>query len=244
MGKLPLNKMEATKKIWGNAMWKFLHVCASFLEDKEAFCDQLYLLTRILPCPECRRHAAEHLRDYPPDVFILNAADAGAYLYVFHNIANMKCEPPKPMFKVSSYVEIYGEINTDKVPKAFLKLDDVTQDKGANKHATAATEGVNKYAPTPKEGADKHASDVTRNQPLNAGSTSTAHEVTPSRQPMMHAYRPQGARFFSGSYPNKQLTTTSSTSMTNSTELNKAHTQRRNRGPNTHRMPHTSHLRG
>ena len=77
--------MEINKKQWGNALWIFLHSTASILEDREAFNNQLYLLPRIMPCPECRAHSAAHLRDYPPNEYIKSIEDAGAYLYVLHN---------------------------------------------------------------------------------------------------------------------------------------------------------------
>ena len=101
-------------------MWKFLHACAHHLEDREAFNAQLRLLTRVLPCEECRRHMTEHLLANPPENHIRNTRDAGAYLFALHNTVNLACTPPKRFFTVDAYESLYGSVNHDMIPLRFL----------------------------------------------------------------------------------------------------------------------------
>ena len=115
------------KTKWGNALWTFLHVTASKLDDPEAFIDQLRLLPRILPCPDCRSHAREHISKYPPENYISNIADASAYMFVFHNLVNLRCSPPKTLFSLPAYERIYGPLNLSKVPQSLMSIDEKTE---------------------------------------------------------------------------------------------------------------------
>lgn len=128
--------MELSKKNWGNAMWKFLHVAAAFQEDTDAICDQIYLLCRVLPCPECRAHMTAHVQTNPPRELINSIEDAGAYLFTLHNSVNMLVTPPKALMSINEYEDRYGPINIARVPKELLDVTADTRDSVPSKKMT------------------------------------------------------------------------------------------------------------
>jgi|APCry1669188879_1035177.scaffolds.fasta_scaffold01630_7 hypothetical protein len=79
---------ELRRSAWGPATWAFLHTSAAVIEDVAAFQQQLRLLTRTLPCPECRGHTAAYLAANPPEQSIVDAETASRYVYAFHNAVN------------------------------------------------------------------------------------------------------------------------------------------------------------
>jgi hypothetical protein len=105
--------------VWGPALWKFLHVAASVLEDREALIQLLYLLTRCLPCPECRAHLTRHVRDFPPGEWITSVEDAGTYLYLLHNLVNDRVTQRKELYPVDVYESLYGRIDIGRVPPSL-----------------------------------------------------------------------------------------------------------------------------
>lgn len=125
--------MELSKKNWGNSMWKFLHVAAAFQEDTDAICDQIYLLCRVLPCPECRAHMIAHVQANPPRELINSIDDAGAYLFTLHNSVNLLLTPHKALMSIQEYEDCYGPINTVRVPKQFLDIDHVSVPQSQSK---------------------------------------------------------------------------------------------------------------
>ncbi len=113
--------MDINKTVWGPALWKFLHVTASVLEDREALIQLLYLLTRCLPCPECRTHLTRHVRDFPPGEWITCEEDAGTYLYLLHNHVNDRLTPRKALYPVEAYEKLYGKIDIRRAPPSLEK---------------------------------------------------------------------------------------------------------------------------
>lgn len=81
-----MNKSE-----WGPALWKYLHISASYCEDADAFCRLIKSVAQTMPCPECRKHLVQYLQRTPPEATIRSDAPAtGASNYIFdlHNHVN------------------------------------------------------------------------------------------------------------------------------------------------------------
>jgi hypothetical protein len=85
-----------SKKEWGNALWKFLHVLPGKIIEpncspqliKSMF---LYIknICRLLPCPICSQHATELLSKVNENQCITKKG-LKDILYVFHNNVNKK----------------------------------------------------------------------------------------------------------------------------------------------------------
>ncbi len=62
-----------TKSVWGPLAWHWLHTQAIDYPARPTKVEQMAMLGRFwafvqtLPCPECRAHATQYAREYPPD---------------------------------------------------------------------------------------------------------------------------------------------------------------------------------
>jgi len=85
---------ELPRRIWGTALWTFLHTAASALDNPEALVQILEALPKTLPCPECRQHSQEYLSLFPPGASIRDAETASRYIFEFHNAVNLRLGKP------------------------------------------------------------------------------------------------------------------------------------------------------
>lgn len=90
----------SNKSAWGPALWKYLHIAASYCEDADAFCGLLRSVAQTMPCPECRAHLAQYLSRLPPESTIRGehpVDTATVYVFDLHNHVNgLIGKPPLP----------------------------------------------------------------------------------------------------------------------------------------------------
>jgi len=85
---------EMKRSRWGPATWITLHTSAAALENPLAFVQLLQILTKTLPCPECRQHMAAYLVSNPPQLAIVDSETASRYIFAFHNAVNSRLNKP------------------------------------------------------------------------------------------------------------------------------------------------------
>lgn len=79
-------------KKWGPITWRIIHYNAidvKSLDEIPYFIKTLRGICSRLPCSTCKKHAAEYLRDHPPEKYIGTAPDkCFRYTVDFHNYTN------------------------------------------------------------------------------------------------------------------------------------------------------------
>jgi hypothetical protein len=85
-------------------MWAALHVMSVASDSPAGVQRVLEGVREALPCPECRRHLDEYMRDNPP-AFATNEA-AATYLFRLHNAVNAHIG--KPAFSPAAFLQAYG----------------------------------------------------------------------------------------------------------------------------------------
>lgn len=92
--------MSNNKSSWGPALWKYLHISASYCEDAEGFCSLLRSIALTMPCPECRKHLGQYISKFTPEASIRgeNPSEAATtYVFDLHNHVNALIgKPPLP----------------------------------------------------------------------------------------------------------------------------------------------------
>jgi len=92
--------MSNNKSSWGPALWKYLHISASYCEDAEGFCSLLRSIALTMPCPECRKHLGQYISKFTPEASIRgeNPSEAATnYVFDLHNHVNaLTGKPPLP----------------------------------------------------------------------------------------------------------------------------------------------------
>lgn len=87
--------------LWGEKTWILFHYLAEkikekyFLEEKK---NLFFLVTKIcynLPCPSCKNHAIQYLKNKPLLKFVKTKNDFKKYLFYFHNTVNKKKNNPE-----------------------------------------------------------------------------------------------------------------------------------------------------
>jgi len=84
-----LSSLKVFKTEWGPIAWEYLHLRAirwggaSTREQAGKERQVLQLIFSSLPCPQCRNHANDYLRDNPPDLRSSNSYQV--WMYTFHN---------------------------------------------------------------------------------------------------------------------------------------------------------------
>lgn len=98
-------------EVWGPATWAMFHVLSMRLRDASLVVplfEQLVLLCRTLPCPECAQHATSFLARVQVDQ-LRTPEDLCKLVYVFHNQVNArKGKPMFPWEQVHARYETYG----------------------------------------------------------------------------------------------------------------------------------------
>ena len=95
------------KSKWGPPKWKELHTHArNYAGVSAAAHEPMWLSSFVqsLPCPECRQHATQFIRDNPP--FLQSNAAYQLWAFQFHNSVSSRLG--KPLFTLEQYKKMYG----------------------------------------------------------------------------------------------------------------------------------------
>jgi hypothetical protein len=88
--------MSIDPELWGPPVWSTLHfVAAGFpevpsAEDRKNYKAFFENLKYTLPCPECRQHYTELLKEMPLDPFLISGKHLRQWLTTLHNTVNEK----------------------------------------------------------------------------------------------------------------------------------------------------------
>jgi hypothetical protein len=102
--------MYLGKRSWGPALWRYLHVLAA-TADEPSLREQLEVLTRSLPCEECREHFVKYMHLNPPT--LETPLEASRWMWAFHNSVNARLR--KPQYPAERLRQDYG---VDIAPRA------------------------------------------------------------------------------------------------------------------------------
>lgn len=99
------------KNMWGPRAWAWLHNLAinypprpTVAEIRIAY-DRIVNFVTHLPCPECRQHATQYVRQFPPD---LSGSEAfQRWAWNFHNAVNRLLG--RPAFPFAAYQLAYAD---------------------------------------------------------------------------------------------------------------------------------------
>lgn len=89
------------KNFWGRILWGVIHILSYTLRQgkEEFFKEYLFLLTKILPCNECKKNLEYKLMHHPPDMY-MNSSDIPKssfyYSYILHDLANQDITQKNP----------------------------------------------------------------------------------------------------------------------------------------------------
>jgi hypothetical protein len=107
----PRKPKPVPKSEWGPRGWHWLHTEAVDYPASPSKTDRLAAFARVwsflrtLPCPECRVHATNYAREYPPD--FSGSAGYQTWAWRFHNAANYRLG--KPLMPAEEYRTAYAE---------------------------------------------------------------------------------------------------------------------------------------
>jgi len=101
--------ISMTKNQWGPIGWAWLHTQAINYPQNPTKFEQIAMFTRFwsfiqtLPCIECRIHATNYTRIYPPD--FSGSIGFQIWAWRFHNMVNYRLD--KPLMSVNEYRRMY-----------------------------------------------------------------------------------------------------------------------------------------
>jgi Erv1 / Alr family len=81
-------------EFWGPSAWRFLHAVSFTLdpdatqEDRERYRTFFNTLGYVLPCPHCRGHYNEYIKEHP--VNVSSARALAKWVYTLHNSVNAR----------------------------------------------------------------------------------------------------------------------------------------------------------
>jgi hypothetical protein len=110
----------SSKSDWGPALWRYLHIVASYCEDPNAFCGLLRSVSLTMPCPDCRNHLIKYLLRFPPESTICGVNKATVYIFDLHNHVNTLIG--KPTLSRSDAAAMYGEMTVPPPPPPPLQV--------------------------------------------------------------------------------------------------------------------------
>lgn len=99
------------KKVWGPRGWQWAHSeainypAAPTPRQQQAAHLRFWAFIQGLPCGECRYHATEYARVYPPD--FSGTHNYQTWMWRFHNAVNRRLG--KPLISAEEYRELYKE---------------------------------------------------------------------------------------------------------------------------------------
>jgi hypothetical protein len=107
----PAKPKPVPKSEWGPRGWAWLHTQAINYSAHPSKADQMAMFARFwsfiqtLPCQECRIHATNYAREYPPD--FSGSAGFQTWAWRFHNAVNYRLG--KPLMTAEEYRQTYAE---------------------------------------------------------------------------------------------------------------------------------------
>ena len=100
--------------IWGPHTWYLIHtICERINEDyylnnkKECF-EHLLLICKNVPCPHCRRHAVEKLKNISDVRYVPNKQKLREFFFNFHNRVNIDTNKKKVDIEVLNKFKTYS----------------------------------------------------------------------------------------------------------------------------------------
>jgi FAD-linked sulfhydryl oxidase len=95
-----MDELFKDPKSWGNGAWIFLH-CISYTypeipskKEEKYYCSFFNNLGYVIPCPNCRKHYQEYLKQFPCSKFLKNKSSLSKWLFELHNYVNFKLNKP------------------------------------------------------------------------------------------------------------------------------------------------------
>jgi hypothetical protein len=84
------NTLYIPPAVWGPRYWYQLHLTSKIYtpERRQEFLDYLRLFHSWLPCPDCRRHFGQLLKDYPVEPYLDSAERLQRWVYDAHKRVN------------------------------------------------------------------------------------------------------------------------------------------------------------
>ena len=113
--------------IWGESAWLFLHTITlnypenPTLSDKQNYKSFFESLIDILPCPTCREHYEENIKNNP--IQLNSKEDLVRWLIKIHNNVNERKNKPTLSYEevINYYTKLYNPVNKyDEIIKLLL----------------------------------------------------------------------------------------------------------------------------
>jgi Erv1 / Alr family len=97
-------------KVFGPGVWLTIHVMAAKANTqskKECFCEFIRDITSSLPCEECRNHAVDYVKKFPPERYIEEKEGIFRWSWIFHNAVNRMPTVNKPELDYETAYKLY-----------------------------------------------------------------------------------------------------------------------------------------
>ena len=97
-------------KIWGPHAWEFMHTITFAYPEEPSYEQKMaakkffYSLEHILPCPICKYHYSQVIKQYPPNVD--SSSELIIWLFQIHNEVNINTN--KSEMKFEEFIKIYN----------------------------------------------------------------------------------------------------------------------------------------
>ena len=95
-----MSSAKRGKGFWGPPKWESLHIDGATFrpENAEIFVDNLWNMTKVLPCEVCKKNLTAKLQKYPPEPYLTNNHNAFFYTYFLHDLVNQDLGKKSPPF--------------------------------------------------------------------------------------------------------------------------------------------------
>lgn len=97
-------------RIWGPHAWEFMHAITFAYPDEPSYEQQesakefFYSLEYLLPCPICKYHYSQVIKQKPPNVE--SSSELIIWLFEIHNLVNLNTN--KKEIKFEEFIKIYN----------------------------------------------------------------------------------------------------------------------------------------
>jgi hypothetical protein len=124
--------MNVPPQVWGPLFWMTMHIIAlgypsePSYTDKKAAKDFYESLANLIPCPMCRDHYKEHLKNYPLMPNLDSRSDLFKWTIDLHNAVNVSLNKPTwTQDEVINYIKRLGARGTSPIITAqkFVEND-------------------------------------------------------------------------------------------------------------------------
>ena len=98
---IPLNRMNFSPSIWGEATWKFMHLVAlgypekPTKKDRQTYKAFFFNLGKVLPCDRCSNNYKDHWRKLNIDRYLNNPDDLFSWTVLVRNEVQKKIKKKK-----------------------------------------------------------------------------------------------------------------------------------------------------